>query len=139
VSDALLGHGTVGGYVVNHAAQGQDVAESTIKILNGAKPEEIPIAMVDNRYMFDWRALRRWGLNDRILPKGSTVLYREPSIWQRYTRQIFLSLFLFSVLLFFTAFLVEQKRRRSIEEEFNREARFERLISAMSTYFIDAL
>jgi len=95
--------------------------------------------MVDNRYMFDWRALRRWGLNDRILPKGSTVLYREPSIWQRYTRQIFLSLFLFSVLLFFTAFLVEQKRRRSIEEEFNREARFERLISAMSTYFIDAL
>jgi signal transduction histidine kinase/ABC-type uncharacterized transport system substrate-binding protein len=137
MSDALLGHGTVGGYVVNHAAQGQAVAESAIKILNGAKPEEIPIVMGDNRYMFDWRALRRWGLNDRILPKGSTVLYREPSIWQRYTRQIFISLFLFSLLLFFTAFLVEQTRRRSIEEEFNREARFERLISELSTYFID--
>jgi signal transduction histidine kinase/ABC-type uncharacterized transport system substrate-binding protein len=138
VSDALLGHGTVGGYVVNHAAQGQTVAESTIKILNGAKPEEIPIAMGTSNYMFDWRALRRWGLSDKMLPAGSTVLYREPSFWEQYIWQILSALLFFLVLVFLIAYLsVEQKRRRSIEVEFDQEARFERLISELSTYFID--
>jgi signal transduction histidine kinase/ABC-type uncharacterized transport system substrate-binding protein len=137
MSDGLLGRGTVGGYVVNHAAQGQAVAESTIKILNGARPEEIPTVKGVNSYMFDWRALHRWRLDDSMLPRRSTVLYREPSVWQHYTRQIMLSLLFFTLLLFLTAFLVEQRRRRWIEENFNQEARFERLISELSTYFID--
>ena len=40
--------------------------------------------------MFDWRALRRWGLSEKDLPAGSTVLYRELSIWQR-TKSIWIS------------------------------------------------
>jgi len=40
--------------------------------------------------MFDWRALRRWGLSEKDLPAGSTVLYRELSIWER-TKSIWIS------------------------------------------------
>lgn len=137
MSDALLGRGAVGGYVVNHSAQGQAVAESTIKILNGARPEEIPTVLGVSTYMFDWRALHRWGLNEKVLPTGSSVLYREPSVWQRNARQILFSLLVFSLLMFFTAVLVEQRRRRSIEENLKQEGRFGRLISELSTYFID--
>jgi signal transduction histidine kinase len=51
--------------------------------------------------MFDWRALRRWGLKEKNLPVGSTVLYRELSIWER-TRSIWISALL--VILGLSAF-----------------------------------
>jgi hypothetical protein len=31
--------------------------------------------------MFDWRELRRWGIPEVRLPKGSVVLFREPDLW----------------------------------------------------------
>ena len=31
--------------------------------------------------MFDWRELRRWGIDEKRLPKGSVVLFREPDFW----------------------------------------------------------
>jgi hypothetical protein len=53
-----------------------------IRILQGAKPQEIPIVEGTNVYMFDWRALNRWGLSERNLPPGSIVLYRERTLWE---------------------------------------------------------
>jgi signal transduction histidine kinase len=61
-----------------------------VRILGGVKPQNIPIVRNDNVYMFDWRALRRWGLSEKNLPVGSTVLYRELSIWER-TRSIWIT------------------------------------------------
>ena len=31
--------------------------------------------------MFDWRELQRWGIDERRLPAGSTVLFRERTLW----------------------------------------------------------
>jgi signal transduction histidine kinase len=61
-----------------------------VRVLGGVKPQYIPIVRNDNVYMFDWRAFRRWGFSEKDLPPGSTVLYRELSIWQR-TRAIWIS------------------------------------------------
>ena len=33
--------------------------------------------------MFDWRAMRRWGLKEKDLPPGSTILFRTLSVWER--------------------------------------------------------
>jgi signal transduction histidine kinase len=40
--------------------------------------------------VFDWRELRRWGISETSLPRGSEVRFREPTFWQRYTGQIVL-------------------------------------------------
>jgi signal transduction histidine kinase len=61
-----------------------------VRVLSGEKPQNIPIVRNVNVYMFDWSALRRWRLSEKDLPAGSTVLYREVSIWQR-TRSIWIS------------------------------------------------
>jgi len=34
--------------------------------------------------MFDWRALKRWGMNEKDLPPGSIVLNRVPTLWESY-------------------------------------------------------
>jgi signal transduction histidine kinase len=90
VDDVDLRDGTVGGYLISWVTDGQVAAKMAVRILSGEKPQNIPIVRGNNIYMFDWRALRRWGLSEKALPAGSTVLYRELSIWQR-TRSIWIS------------------------------------------------
>jgi hypothetical protein len=61
-----------------------------LKILKGDKPQDIPRAEGANTYMFDWRAIKRWGLRESDLPPGSVVLFREISVWER-TKRIWIS------------------------------------------------
>ena len=118
VDDVDLGKGTVGGSLVSFAAIGQLVAQMTVRILNGEKPQDIPIVKSGNVYTFDWRALQRWGLKESRLPPGSVVLNRQPTVWELYWRYIVGSivLLLFQTLLIFG--LVRQRaRRRKTETE----------------------
>ena len=77
VDDVDLRMGTVGGYLVSFAAIGQIVAQMAVRVLNGEKPQDIPIVKSPNVYMFDWRALQRWGLKETDLPPGSVLLNRQ--------------------------------------------------------------
>ena len=88
--DVDIGKGTVGGYVVSWAADGRVAAGMAVRILDGVKPQQIPIVRNGNVYMFDWRALHRWGFRESDLPAGSVVMFRELSIWER-TRRIWIS------------------------------------------------
>jgi signal transduction histidine kinase/ABC-type uncharacterized transport system substrate-binding protein len=83
IDDVDLGRGTVGGYLISWAADGRVAAAMAVRVLNGEKPQNIPVVSNNNVYMFDWRALRRWGLKKEDLPPGSTVLFRELSVWER--------------------------------------------------------
>jgi len=83
MDDVDLGQGTVGGYLVGWAADGRVAAAMALRVLNGERPQNIPIVKNSNTYLFDWRALNRWGIKERDLPPGSTVLFREPSSWAR--------------------------------------------------------
>ena len=71
-----LGHGEVGGYLESFAKEGKIVGGIAVRILNGERPQDIPIVRGANAYMFDWRALRRWGFRESDLPPGSAVLFR---------------------------------------------------------------
>jgi signal transduction histidine kinase/ABC-type uncharacterized transport system substrate-binding protein len=100
MDDVGIGHGTVGGNVLSWAADGNVAAGMAVRILNGVKPQDIPVVRNNNVYLFDWRALRRWGFRERDLPPGSIVLFRELSIWER-TRWIWISALV--IMLFLAA------------------------------------
>jgi signal transduction histidine kinase len=82
-SDVDLGHGEVGGYLQSFAQEGKIVGGIAVRILNGERPQDVPVVRGANVYMFDWRALKRWGFRESSLPPGSTVLFRTPSLWER--------------------------------------------------------
>ena len=82
-SDVDLGHGEVGAYLDSFALEGSTVGEMATRILGGESPKNIPVVKEANAYMFDWRALRRWGLEESNLPPGSIVLNRQPTVWER--------------------------------------------------------
>ena len=81
-SDVDLGHGQVGGYLESFAMEGKIVGGIALRILNGVSPQDIPTVRGTNAYMFDERALRRWGFKESDLPRGSEVLFRGPSFWE---------------------------------------------------------
>jgi signal transduction histidine kinase/ABC-type uncharacterized transport system substrate-binding protein len=138
MGDVLLGTGIVGGYVVSYSAQGKLAAQMIRRILTGEKPESIPIIDGTNAYVFDWMALRRWKLKESRLPNGSIVLFRIPTIWERYPGQIIGTGIVLLALLALSAYLLfERRRRRSAEVLLQSNLAFERLISELSSYFIN--
>jgi len=118
VDDVDLGKGTVGGYLLSFAAIGQTAAEMTERVLNGEKPQDIPVVKSPNVYMFDWRALRRWGLKESDLPPGSMVLNRQPTLWESYKWYIIggIVLVLLETVLI-VALLWQREGRRKAEKE----------------------
>ncbi|WP_161604509.1 sensor histidine kinase [Roseiconus nitratireducens] len=83
--DSLLGHGIVGGSLIEVEAQGELAGRMAARVLRGERPSEIPVAGLDaNQLMFDVRQLRRWGIREDSLPDGSIRRFREPSNWERY-------------------------------------------------------
>jgi PAS domain S-box-containing protein len=82
--DVHLNHGEVGGKVSNLHEQGRVAGVLALRVLSGERPQNIPFAKAVSTYMFDWRALRRWGLSESHLPPGSIVLNREPTLWDSY-------------------------------------------------------
>jgi PAS domain S-box-containing protein len=82
--DVFLNHGEVGGYLSNLGEQGKVAGGIALRILKGEKPQDIPMAKGVNTYMFDWRAIKRWGLKETEIPAGSIVINRQYTIWQLY-------------------------------------------------------
>jgi len=83
--DSYLGHGIVGGFLASFDIEATNAAHLGLRILAGAKPQEMSTAESTScAYMFDWRELRRWGINEESLPPGSIVRFRDPSFWDLY-------------------------------------------------------
>ncbi len=118
MDDVDLRAGTVGGDLVNWTNDGRIAAEMALKVLNGEKPQDILIAKSTNAYMFDWHALKRWGLKESNLPPGSIVLNRQPTVWESYKAYVIggIALFLAEAILIF-ALLWQRARANKAEAE----------------------
>src|SRR5215471_2590752 len=88
MDDVDLRGGAVGGDLVNWADDARIAAQMAVRVLNGEKPEGIPIVTSNNVYMFDWRALKRWGLKESNLPVGSVIVNRQLTFWDLYKRYV---------------------------------------------------
>ena len=118
VDDVDLGRGTVGGDLLSFDVEGHAAAAMAVRILNGEKPVNIPIVESASVYMFDWRALQRWGLEESDLPPGSIVLNRQPTLWESYKWYILGGILLMVAETLLTLGLLWQRaRRRKVEEK----------------------
>jgi len=111
MSDSYLGRGIVGGYVLNYTQQGKIVAEDALAILRGSGSNTIAIRFVPSTYMFDARQMHRWGLSERNLPPGSTVLHEDGSMWQHIKWTVIVSALLVLSLGSLSAYLLYNRRQ----------------------------
>jgi len=85
LSRSYLGHGVVGGAMIDPAAYGSAAADKVMEVLRrpGAMiPHAYPARSAD--VVLDYRQLKRWGVEGRSLPSGARVLFRPPGLWHAY-------------------------------------------------------
>ena len=115
--DSTMDRRTVGGSLKSQVAEVDAVAGLALRVLNGERADDVPMSTHDlNISQVDWRELRRWGISEALLPRGTLVAYRQPSVWDRYGLYILGALGLLvaqSVLI--AGLLVQRTRRRQAE------------------------
>jgi signal transduction histidine kinase len=122
MTDLALGTGAVGGSVGSIEAFGKRAGELARLILTGTAPASLPFEIRTNSLpMFDWRALKRWGISESRLPPNSIVRFRQPSVWEQYRWYILGALFIFALQgAMIGSLLLQRTRRRRVELELQR-------------------
>jgi hypothetical protein len=115
--DAFFGREIIGGPMHSALGGSRTAVGVAIRILNGEKPGNIKTPLSEFApAKYDWRELRRWHINEALLPPGSEVYFREPSAWEKYRWQI---AFVCGVVLLqaaLIAILLHERRRRRFAE-----------------------
>jgi signal transduction histidine kinase len=112
-----LGTGVIGGLVADQTALSEATADMAVRVLRGARVEDVAIRQLSPVPMADWRALRRWGISEERLPAGTVLRYREPTIWDLYKWRIVAGVALcIAEALLIVALLVQGTRRRRAEK-----------------------
>jgi signal transduction histidine kinase len=112
-----VGRGIVGGAITDTDREGALAAQLALRVLRRAPGEPMPpVEATTSTFAVDERELHRWRLDEGRLPSGTAVLFREPTLWQRHSTPILVTLALLaaqSVLI--GRLLVERRRRRAAQ------------------------
>ncbi len=111
VASTYLGRGIVGGFVVSPEEGGKILGRDAVDILGGKPAQDIPVVNGPNLYLFDWRELRRWRLDESGLPAGSTVLFRQPTLWEKYRQTLLMGLLALASLSLLTIYLLFERKQ----------------------------
>ena len=114
-SDQYIGLGAIGGIVISAEGEGTGLANLALRVARDASLRVPPVKAVPVA-IFDWRQLRRRGIDEARLPPGSIVRFRELSVWEQYRVYILTAtivLGLQSALI--TGLMIQGARRRRTE------------------------
>ena len=82
-----MGRGIVGGPLISIDDLSRNAAAAGVRLLNHESPENVRTPpQLPGPSIFDWRELRRWDISETLLPVGSIVQFREPTLWQKTCR-----------------------------------------------------
>jgi PAS domain S-box-containing protein len=129
--NTMLGSGVVGGSLVDFDSLGAQAGQLAARVLDGTNGTGSPIEVRTSGVpMFDWRALKRWGVDESRLPPGSVVQFRQLSEWEQYKWYI---VGVFAVMAIqgamIAVLLLHRARRRRAEAELRENREFMDLAS----------
>ena len=120
--DSTLGHGVVGGSLVNLESELNAVAGLAHRVLRGETAAAIPRSAPDvSERQLDWRQLHRWNISEARIPAGTLVRFKEPDIWDRFKVYIVGALIVVIGQSFLIGGLLIQRTRRRQAEERTRD------------------
>jgi signal transduction histidine kinase len=116
-SDFYIGLGVVGGVVRRTAETGARLGDLAGRIVNGERAQDIPVETARLVPIFDWRQIRRWGIDPSRLPAGADIQFKVPTAWEAYWPYIVGTVIVVAAqLLLIAALLTHRARRRRAEE-----------------------
>lgn len=109
-----VGDGIVGGVTMDFADDGTQTGRLLLRVLDRtSRGLPLPPSEVARpSQVADWRALERWGLSESRLPPGTEVLFRTPTVWQRFRTVILAIAAIVAAQSVLIALLLLERRRR---------------------------
>ena len=122
--DTIIGGGVIGGSLLSFEAEGTYAANMALNILNGKIVLTKPVTTLttSKTFMFDCQQLKRWGVNESILPKGSVLVNRVPTLWEQHKWLVIGSIAAFLAQTLLVIGLLVQRQRKMRAEESLRKA-----------------
>lgn len=137
-ADAYLGFGIIGGKLLCAEVHGKSAAYQALQVLDAASADDVPVLVESsNRFMFDYRQLKRFQIPVSRLPEKSRILFLPASFRQRYKTEIrwaaagVLSLFLLTLFLG-----MHSVYRRRTEQQIKKSEKKYRLLADNATDMI---
>ena len=120
--DAFFGQEIIGGPMFSALDLSRKATAVAMRILGGEKAGDIKTAV--NNFVapkYDWRELQRWNISESRLPPDSSIYFREPTTWERYSWQIALITAVILVQAGLISVLLREHRRRQFSEVQSRQ------------------
>jgi signal transduction histidine kinase len=109
-----VGDGIVGGVTLNFGDDGVRTGRLLLRVLDRASNGlPLPPSEVGRpEQVVDWRALERWQLSESRIPAGTEVLFRTPTVWERFRTPILVIAAILAAQFALIALLLLERRRR---------------------------
>ena len=121
-----MGLGIVGGRLYQGELEGVESARVAARILRGERASSFPPLFIGTRPpTYDWRELTRWRISESRLPPGSVVLFRQPTVWERYRWHVAGAVAVIATQAVLILVMLVQLRRRRAAEIAQRRAQAE--------------
>jgi signal transduction histidine kinase len=112
-----IGHGTVGGSVLSFESIGEETGREAREILLGARPADVDFpASLPSVPEVDWRQLRRWNIDEKLVPAGTVTRFRQASLFEEHPQGVVTIIGLLLVQGALIALLLAERRRRHVAE-----------------------
>ena len=112
-----ISDGVIGGKVISGYYQGATMAKLALDILNGVKPKDITvITQGANKFIFSKKALDKFHIDIKQLPKDSKIISDDQSIYEEYSLAITLILIIISIFLASVISLYYYKKKLTNEK-----------------------
>ncbi len=83
--DFYLGKGIIGGRITSGYRQGEEAAKIAVKILQGYEIRNMKVVLDSpTQYMFDYRYLQEYGIDQSQLPEGSRIINAPPTSYEKF-------------------------------------------------------
>jgi signal transduction histidine kinase len=120
--DTFIGTGVVGGSMPSFNDMGRQAGQTVKAIFAGAAPATLRLPGQTPKVLhIDWRQAQRWGIDQKMIPAGTIVHFKDPTLWEAYRTQTMIALAVFFLQAALIAALFLERRRRSAAELATRE------------------
>ena len=95
ISNNIIGGKVIGGY-----SQGEAMSKIALRILKGEEASNIPITNTEaNEYIFNYNGIKKYDINQDLLPKNCKVLNKPFSLYEEYKVILFTLIIIFASIL----------------------------------------
>ena len=121
IADTYLNGSVIGGYMHSAIKDGLFSANVINRWLNGEKIKGFMHYKNYGQYIFDWEEMEKWDIKERNLPRGSKIINRPVSFFNRHTKLLSCGLiFCFLLSVSMIILLIISKIKSKAKESINK-------------------